>query len=150
MEDTDVDLRIAVDMLVRCPPHDAYEAFADPEQIRRFWLASSSHRLVTGGRSRWRFKIAGAETDVAVVEARPDELLDLRWDEGQPVRLVFTPHLQGAIVGVEVTNFSDAPTAIETMSGFTLVLASLKLWIEHGIEGELQYDRFPDAEYADR
>jgi hypothetical protein len=36
------------------------------------------------------------------------------------------------------------------MSGFTLVLASLKLWLEHGIEGDLMYDKFPDQTYADR
>ena len=36
------------------------------------------------------------------------------------------------------------------MSGFTLVLASLKMWLERGIEGDLMYDRFPDADYADR
>ena len=36
------------------------------------------------------------------------------------------------------------------MSGFTLVLASLKMYLEHGIEADLMYDKFPDAEYADR
>ena len=41
-------------------------------------------------------------------------------------------------------------SAVESMSGFTLVLASLKMWLEHGIEGELTYDKFPDATYADR
>ena len=44
----------------------------------------------------------------------------------------------------------EAANAVESMSGFTLVLASLKLWLEHGIEGELMYDKFPDATYADR
>ena len=31
------------------------------------------------------------------------------------------------------------------MSGFTLVLSSLKMWLEHGIEGDLMYDKFPDT-----
>jgi hypothetical protein len=26
----------------------------------------------------------------------------------------------------------------------------LKLWLEHGVEGDLMYDTFPDAEYSDR
>lgn len=45
---------------------------------------------------------------------------------------------------------NPAADAIDTMSGFTLVLASLKLWLEHGIEGDLMYDKFPESQYADR
>jgi hypothetical protein len=29
-------------------------------------------------------------------------------------------------------------------------VASLKLWLEYGVEGDLMYDKFPDAEYSDR
>ena len=45
---------------------------------------------------------------------------------------------------------TPAANAVESMSGFTLVLASPKMWLEHGIEGDLMYDKFPDASYADR
>lgn len=58
-----------------------------------------------------------------------------------------------ALVHIRVSDFGgDTPSAdaIESMSGFTLVLTSLKSWLEHGIEGDLMYDRFPDAEYSDR
>ena len=37
------------------------------DQIRRFWLASSSGRLEPGSIVRWAFKVAGAETQVSVV-----------------------------------------------------------------------------------
>jgi uncharacterized protein YndB with AHSA1/START domain len=140
-------------MLVRRPVREVYEAFADPEQIRRFWLARSSGRLHTGAEVLWAFKVAGAETQVTVVEARPAELLDLRWDEDQPLTIRFEDRGGATLVAIRVSNFAgDTPAAnaVESMSGFTLVLASLKLWLEHGIEGELMYDKFPDATYADR
>ena len=57
------------------------------------------------------------------------------------------------MVSIRLTGFGGdkpAATAVESMSGFTLVLASLKMWLERGVEGDLMYDRFPDAEYADR
>ncbi|KAA9393247.1 polyketide cyclase [Kocuria coralli] len=150
MTDANAELDVKVDMLIRRPPETVYEAFSVPENIRRFWLASSSGPLETGAVVHWQFKIAGAETDVTVTEARPGTLLDLLWDDGQPLRITFTPYEGDTIVGVEVTGFSHAPTAIESMSGFTLVLSSLKLWLEHGIEGELMYDKFPGMRYADR
>jgi uncharacterized protein YndB with AHSA1/START domain len=144
---------VDVDMLIRRPPGEAYEAFADPDRIRRFWLAAASGRLETGAKVHWTFKIAGAEADVEVVRADPGRLLDLRWDEGQPVRITFTEHGDHTVVGIRVTGFTGdepAAVAVETMSGFTLVLASLKMWLEHGIEGDLMYDKFPGADYADR
>ena len=140
-------------MLVRRPADEVYEAFADPEQIGRFWLAGSSGRLESGAKLTWTFKVAGAETTVEVVDATPSALLDLRWDEGQPLRITFEDRGDTTLVAVRLTDFpgdTPAANAVEAMSGFTLVLASLKLWLEHGIEGELMYDKFPDAEYADR
>jgi uncharacterized protein YndB with AHSA1/START domain len=144
---------VEVDMLVRRPAVTVWEAFADPDQIRRFWLAHSTGRLETGATVTWSFKVAGAQTEVNVVEARPRALLDLRWDEGQPLRITFEDRGDATLVTVRLTDFTgDTPAAdaVESMSGFTLVLASLKMWLEHGIEGDLMYDKFPDASYADR
>lgn len=144
---------VDVNMLVRRPPTEVWEAFADPDHIRRFWLASASHRLETGVTARWVFKIAGAETDVIVIEAVPGRLLDLRWGAGQPLRISFEDRGSSTLVAVHISDFAGeepAAAAVETMSGFTLVLASLKLYLEHGIEGDLMYDKFPDQEYADR
>ena len=80
-------------------------------------------------------------------------MLDLRWDNGQPLQISFEARDDATLVTVRVTDFggdTPAANAVESMSGFTLVLASLKMWLEHGIEGDLMYDKFPDASYADR
>ena len=144
---------VEVDMLVRRPALAVWEAFADPDQVRRFWLARSTGRLETGATVRWSFKVAGAETAVKVVEAVPGALFDLRWDEGQPLRITFEDRNESTLVTVRLTDFegdTPAANAIETMAGFTLVLASLKMWLEYGVDGDLMYDKFPDAEYTDR
>lgn len=101
---------VVVDMLVRRPPKDVWDAFADPDRIRR-------------------------------------------WDDGQPLVITFEDRGDATLVWIRVTDFpgdTPAANAVESMSGFTLVLASLKMWLEHGIEGDLMYDKFPDADYADR
>ena len=151
--DTGWEPDVDVKMLIRKPSAQVYAAFAEPDQIRRFWLASSSGPLVAGAHVHWQFKIAGAETDVVVSEAVPGLLLDLRWDDGQPLRITFEDRDRATLVGVQVTDFTGdnpAAQAIESTSGFTLVLASLKMWLECGVEGVLLYDKFPDTEYADR
>ena len=144
---------VDVNMLVRRPAAEVYEAFADPVQITKFWLAESSSRLERGGHVAWAFKVAGARTEVDVLDAVPGELLDLAWDDGQPLRISFEDRGSSTLVGILVTDFpgaTPAADAVESMSGFTLVLASLKLWLEYGVEGDLMYDKFPDADYTDR
>lgn len=144
---------VDVDMLIRKAPGEVYRTFADPERICRFWLAESSGPLRTGARVTRTFKIAGAVAKVEVVEALPNRLLDLRWDDGRPLRIDFEDRGDATLVHIRETDFggdTPAANAIESMSGFTLVLASLKAWLEHGIEGDLMYDKFPDAEYSDR
>jgi uncharacterized protein YndB with AHSA1/START domain len=144
---------VDVKLLIRKPSAEVYAAFVEPDRIRRFWLASSSGQLVPDATVHWQFKIAGAETDVVVIDAIPGKSLDLRWDEDQPLRITFEDRDGATLVGVQVTDFTGenpAAQAIGSTSGFTLVLASLKMWLEQGIEGDLLYDKFPDAEYADR
>jgi uncharacterized protein YndB with AHSA1/START domain len=146
-------VRVDVQMLVRRPPREVWRAFVEPDEISEFWLARSSHRLGPGVTAHWQFKVATAETNVTVIDAVEPELLDLRWDDGQPLRITLEGRGDATLVHVSVSGFDgDAPVtdAIETASGFTLVLASLKMWLEHGIAGDLMYDRFPDATYADR
>ena len=140
-------------MLVRRPASEVWEAFVEPDRICRFWLGRSTGRLEDGASVRWTFKVAGAETDVTVAEAVQGELLDLRWDDGQPLQIAFEDRGDATLVTVRVTDFggdTPAANAVESMSGFTVVLASLKMWLEHGIEGDLMYDKFPDADYSDR
>ena len=140
-------------MLVRRPALRVWEAFVDPEQIRQFWLAESTARLTVGATARWVFKVAGAETGVEVLESDPGHLLLLRWDEGQLVRIEFGDRAGATLVRVYLDGFSGddaAAQAIDASSGFTLVLSSLKIWLEHSIDTQLMYDRFPAAAYNDR
>ena len=144
---------VDISMLVRRPARQVWEAFVDPEQIRQFWLAESTARLTTGATAHWVFKVEGSEADVEVVESDPGRLLLLSWDEGQLLRIEFADRDEATLVRVHLDGFEGedaAGRAIDSISGFTLVLSSLKVWLEHGIDSQLMYDRFPDAAYSDR
>ena len=47
---------VEVDMLIRRPVRDVWEAFVDPDQIRRFWLGRSTGRLETGAVVTWALR----------------------------------------------------------------------------------------------
>jgi uncharacterized protein YndB with AHSA1/START domain len=80
----------------------------------------------------------------------------MRWPaydgEGQTtVEWRFTPHSRNAtFVEVANTGFGGddeaiARQAVGATGGFTLVLAGMKAWLEHGIELDLIRDRFPEG-----
>ena len=100
MSQPEPDPTVDVDMLIRRPAVTVYEAFADPQQITRFWLAESTGRLERGAHVAWAFKVAGARTEVDVLDAIPGELLDLAWDEGQPLRISFEDRGDSTIVSI--------------------------------------------------
>lgn len=144
---------VDVELLVRKPAAEVWQAFADPEQMTRFWLGGASGPMEPGAELHWVFKVAGAEADVLVAAAEPGRLLDWNWDDGQRVRATFDERNDGTLVRIRVSGFTGdeaAANAVDASSGFTLVLASLKQYLEHGVEGDLMYDRFPDADYSDR
>ncbi|KAF0818165.1 Ligand-binding SRPBCC domain protein family [Bacillus sp. ZZV12-4809] len=48
-----------VEMLIRKPVHEVFEAFIDPSITTKFWFTKSSGRLEEGKRFRWDWKMYG-------------------------------------------------------------------------------------------
>lgn len=139
-------------MLIRRPPCQVFAAFTDPALTSRFWFTKSSGPLAPGACVTWEWEMYGASAEVTVNEFEQDERIVVEWPgEGGPttVEWRFTPRADDATF-VTITNSGfhgdgDAQLhqAIEATEGFTLVLAGLKAFLEHGIALGLVADRFP-------
>ena len=55
-----------------------------------------------------------------MVEALPGALLDLRWDDGQPLRISFDERREGTVVAVRVTDFAGADPPAAPDPGFVI------------------------------
>ena len=74
-------------------------------------------------------------------------------DDGQPLRLSFEDRGDSTLVTVRVTEFRGAAPAADRGRvdvGLHPGAGVAEVWLEHGIEGEPMYDKFPDATHADR
>src|SRR5512146_543129 len=83
-----------VEMLIRKPVADVFEAFIDPAVTTRFWFTKSSGRLSPGKRVRWEWEMYGAFADVTVKVVEPDKRILIEWSSGNApttVEWVFTP-----------------------------------------------------------
>jgi uncharacterized protein YndB with AHSA1/START domain len=143
---------VKAQLLIRKPVADVFEAFVDPTITTKFWFTKSSGRLEPGKRVRWEWEMYGVSTEVTVKAVEPNRRIVIEWDDPPcPVEWVFTPHEEEAtLVSISNSGFRGSDDevvaqAIDSMGGFTMVLAGLKALLEHGIELNLVADHFPNA-----
>jgi uncharacterized protein YndB with AHSA1/START domain len=143
-----------VDLLIRKPVTQVFEAFVDPAITSRFWFTRGSGRLEEGTRVTWDWEMYGRSIQVDVKAIEPNRRIRIEWGGGGPpttVEWIFTARSDGTtMVSVANSGFQGdqdkiVQDALDSVSGFSLVLAGLKAWLEHGIELNLVADRHPDG-----
>lgn len=143
--------RMKTQMLIRKPVAEVFEAFINPAITTRFWFTKSSGKLEQGKNVQWDWEMYGvsAQVNVKIIEANKRILIE--WDNPPcPVEWQFSARADNStLVVISNWGFSGGDDeifrqAIDSMGGFTMVLAGLKALLEHGIELNLVADHFPD------
>src|SRR5262245_15060798 len=142
-------------MLIRRPVADVFEAFVDPSITSRFWFTKGSGRLAPGANIRWDWEMYRVSAQVQVKVFEPNRRILIEWSMYGPptsVEWIFTPHGDGATF-VTIANWGFAGSddevvkqAIDSMGGFSFVLAGAKALLEHGVELKLVLDHDPHAQ----
>jgi uncharacterized protein YndB with AHSA1/START domain len=139
-------------MLIRKPVSEVFEAFIDPAITTKFWFTKSSGKLEQGKRVRWDWEMYGVSASVDVKSVEPNRRILIEWDDPpQPVEWLFEPHLnQGTLVSISTWGFGGSDDevvakAIDSMGGFTSVLAGFKALLEHNVVLNLVADHHPEA-----
>lgn len=128
-----------VDLLIRRPAADVFDAFVDPARLCVFWLDHASAPLAAGARVDWHFKVPGATARTEVTTFQPPHRLEFAWSDGVEVSMRFEPEgvdRQATVLTLEARGFGDGANAVavavEATEGFTLVVGDLKAWLETG------------------
>ncbi|MDE2862541.1 MAG: SRPBCC family protein [Chloroflexota bacterium] len=149
-----VDDRIAanIELLIRRPVAQVFDAFVNPDVITKFWFNRTSGPLVADGSVNWYWDLYGASTTVRVLALEQDKRIYIEWDVGSenPSRVEWTFEdrgVDGTYVSVVNNGFDgDADDLIgrvvDATGGFALVLAAAKAYLEHGVALNIVADRF--------
>ena len=149
-----VDDRIAanIELLIRRPVAQVFDAFVNPDVITKFWFNRTSGPLEANGSVNWYWDLYGASTTVRVLALEQDKRIYIEWDvdSEHPSRVEWTFEDRGAdgtYVSVINSGFdSDADDLIgrvvDATGGFALVLAAAKAYLEHGVALNIVADRF--------
>lgn len=139
-------------MLIRKPVAEVFEAFIDPQITTKFWFTKSSGRLEPGKKVRWDWEMFGVGDELIVKELEENRRILVEWEsDPTTVEWLFEPRGNNATLvrisnwGFPGTSSAVLPQAIDSKGGYTMVLAGLKAWLEHGIELNLVRDQFPDG-----
>lgn len=141
---------VHADMRIRKPAAEVYRAFADPSVTTHFWFSRASAPLERVGQTLdWYWDMYGVSAAVEVLALEPHRRIVIAW----PSRVEWEFQDRGdgtTFVRVTASDFSgdddvQVAEALDSMGGFSLVLAACKAWLEHGIELNVVADHAPDA-----
>jgi uncharacterized protein YndB with AHSA1/START domain len=146
-------LEVKQQMLIRRPAAEVCEAFVDPRVTTKFWFTKSSGRLEQGKRVQWEWEMYGVKVSAHVLALEPGKRLCVEMstatDPSTQVEWLFNERQdQTTLVQISHRGFTgDEATvtakALDSMGGFTFLLASSKAWLEHGIELKVVADHVP-------
>ncbi len=141
-------------MLIRKPVDEVFEAFVDPAITTKFWFTKSSGPLEPGKNVRWEWEMYGASAQVKTRALEKNQRILIEWSGNggaTSVEWLFTARADNATLvsisnwGFDGTDDEKVAQAMDSKGGFTIVLAGLKAFLEHGLELQLVEDQYPDA-----
>jgi uncharacterized protein YndB with AHSA1/START domain len=142
----------ATGMLIRKPAAEVFEAFVNPAITTQVWFTKSSGRLTPSARITWTWEMYNISTPVLVREIEQDKRIVIEWGVATPttVEWTFTPHGDATMVDIVNRGFAGSAdervrAALDSLGGFTWVLAGMKAFLEHGVRLNLVADRYPNG-----
>lgn len=139
-------------MCIRKPVTEVFNAFIDPAITTQFWFTKSTGKLEEGKTVEWAWEMYGVSAPVHVQTILPNEKILISWGteaEQSEVEWNFTAINESATyVTIKNNGFKGQGEELisqirDSTGGFTIVLAGLKAYLEHGIQLNLIGDKWP-------
>jgi uncharacterized protein YndB with AHSA1/START domain len=139
-------------MLIRKPVADVFEALVNPDITAKFWFTKGSGRLEIGKPIRWDWEMYDVSIQVTARAIEPNKRIVIEWpgySGPTTVEWKFAPQKDATtFVSVTESGFTGSGDELvkyvaDSTQGFTLTLAGLKAFLEHGVRLNLTADRYP-------
>lgn len=134
-------LTITTKLQICKPPHDVYEAIADPDKMSQYFIAGSTGRMEEGRHITWRFPEFDMDVPVRVGRMERHNYISYYWNNEDKEMLVemTLEHRDGNATLVTVTEkgMDNTEAGLKWLKGNTEgwanFLACLKAYVEYGI-----------------
>ena len=139
-------------MLIRKKTARVFNAFIDPAETKNFWFTKGSGKLEINKEVIWTWEMYNFSAKVIATEIIPNERIKFEWYAYENPTLVTIDfkelNSESTYVTVIHSGFDNTGDELiealkDSTGGFTLVLAGLKCYLEHGINLNLVADKYP-------
>jgi uncharacterized protein YndB with AHSA1/START domain len=138
-----MDLKFQVQLKIRKPRPEVFDAVVDPTKLSGYFLQTSSGPLVEGATVRWKFAEVADAFDVVVREVVKDERIVFEWpaasgDYRTRVEMTFKPmDDQNTMVQISEGGWREDAEGIKASQGnaggWMHMMCSLKGYLEYGV-----------------
>src|ERR1700734_413926 len=135
--------RYRVQLEIRKPAEDVFDAVVNPGKLCRFFVQSASGPITEGVTVKWKFAEAPGEHDVRVCRVVKDEHITLEWEaagEGRQIRVEmgFQPLDAGStMVQISESGWRDTPEDVKSShgnaGGWMHMMCCMKAYLEYGL-----------------
>lgn len=142
------------EMLIRKPVQEVFEAMVNPAITSQFWYTKGTNRLDSGKNVKWEWEMYDHVVELCAHEIQKNKFIAFNWPTEGGTTLVewsFTPHSDDATFlsitekGWDAANENISAYVAGQTEGWTIVLASLKAYLEFNIILPLVADRYPQT-----
>lgn len=139
-------------MCIRKPITEVFNAFIDPTVTTKFWFTKSTGKLEEGKTVEWTWGMYGVSAPVRIKTILPNEKIIISWGTEAELSIVEwnfkAINDTATYVTIKNNGFQGKGDQLisqirDSTGGFTMVLAELKAYLEHGIQLNLIGDKWP-------
>jgi len=138
-------------MMIRRPVEEVYNAFIDPDITCKFWFTDSTGKLEEGKKLTWTWAMYDVSAPLQVLKLAQNKEILISWGEAEQASKVsweFQAIESNTFVRIKNFDFQSSGDTLhrqicDSVGGFTMVLAGLKAYLEHGIVLNLVGDKWP-------
>lgn len=121
---------------------DIFEAIVEPEKMSGYFISSASGRMVEGKTVSWTFPEFVDSFPVRVLEVKPYEKIIFEWDGIEGIKTIVEINLKKIADTQTLVTITEGNMEVDgqgikwygqNTEGWANFLASLKAYIEHGI-----------------
>ena len=134
-----MELNVNVEVKILKPVQEVFEAVADPEKMKKYFISNVSGRLESGKTVVWEFSDYNAILDIKVISVKEDEIIFLWSASGVETKVVFSFIKNGSDTILKIHedgwNKDDEGIArvIEQSKGWAQMSICLKGYVEFGV-----------------
>ena len=137
-----MELKFQVQLKIRKPAHEVFEAVVDPKKLAGYFVQTSSGPLAAGATVMWKFAEVAGEFPVTVHEVVQDQRIVLEWpsagDYSTRVVMEFKPLDGGAtMVLIAESGWREDAKGVAAShgnaGGWMHMMTCLKAYLEYGI-----------------